>query len=110
MPPRLALLICILFILYLFWTDRKRSKDVSIALWIPLIWMLLAGSRYLTHWLTLSPPVDSSDVYLEGNAVNRNVFLLLIVAGVIVLIRSKLAWRHLLARNIWVWLLSDGFR
>ncbi len=104
MPPQLAALICILFILYLFWVDRKRSEDVSSALWIPLIWMLLAGSRYVSQWLNLGSPVGSPDAYLEGDPVNRNVFLLLMVAGVIVLGRRKLAWGRLLAHNGWIWL------
>ena len=56
MPPQLAALIYILFILYLFWVDRKRSEDISSALWIPLIWMLLAGSRYVSQWLNLGSP------------------------------------------------------
>jgi O-antigen ligase len=111
MPPQLAALICILFILYLFWVDRKRSEDVSSALWIPLIWMLLAGSRYVSQWLNLGSPVGSADAYLEGDPLNRNVFLLLMVAGVIVLSRRKLAWGHLLTHNSWIWLyfLFAGF-
>ncbi len=104
MPPKLAALICILFMLYLFWVDRKRSEDVSKALWIPLVWMFLAGSRYVSQWLNLGAPIDSPDVYLEGSPVDRNVFFLLIVAGVIVLSRRRLAWVHLLTHNKWIWL------
>ena len=49
-------------------------------------------------------PVDSPDAYLEGDPLNRNVFLLLMVAGVIVLSWRKLAWGHLLTHNSWIWL------
>jgi O-antigen ligase len=104
MAPQLAALICILFILYLFWVDRKRSEGVSSALWIPLIWMFLAGSRYVSQWLNLGAPVDPADLYLEGSPVDRIVFLLLMVAGVIVLSRRRLAWGHLLTHNKWIWL------
>ena len=111
MPPQLAALICIVFILYLFWVDRKRSEDVSRALWIPLIWMFFAASRNLSHWLNLGAPVDSVDAYLEGSPVDRIVFALLMIAGVLVLFRRRLSWGHLLAHNWWIWLyfLFGGF-
>ena len=111
MAPQLAALLFTLFILYLFWIERKRSEGVSRALWIPLIWMFFAGSRYASEWLNLGAPAGSADVYLEGNPLNRNIFLLLIVAGVIVLSQRPVAWGRLLARNSWIWLyfLFGGF-
>ncbi len=111
MAPQLAALLFTLFILYLFWIERKGSEGVSRALWIPLIWMFFAGSRYASEWLNLGVPAGSADVYLEGNPLNRNIFLLLIVAGVIVLSQRPVAWGRLLARNSWIWLyfLFGGF-
>ena len=104
MPPQLALLICILLILYLFWMDRKKTEGVSSAIWIPFIWMFLAGSRYVSQWLNLSAPLSSADTYLEGSPVNRAVFLSLILAGAIILLRRRLNWDELLKQNIWIWL------
>lgn len=98
----LPTLICILFILYLFWIDRKKDGP-SYALWIPLAWMFFAGSRYVSSWLGLSAPV-MTDSNAEGDIVNAVSFFLLIVAGVLVLSRRKIDWGRLLSQNKWIWL------
>jgi len=103
MPPQLAALICILFILYLFWRDLKKSDGPSNALWVPLAWMFLAGSRYVSSWLNLSAP-NTMDAYAEGNPVNAVSFFLLIVAGVFILSRRKIDWARLMTQNKWLWL------
>jgi O-antigen ligase len=104
MPPQLALLICILVILYLFWVDRKKNEGVSNAVWIPFIWMFLAGSRYVSQWLNLRVPTDTIDIYLEGDPVNRAVFSILIAAGFTVLLRRRPNWVEVFTKNTWIWL------
>ncbi len=102
--PQLAALICIVFILYLFWSDRKRKDGPSSVLWVPLIWMFLAGSRYVSSWLSLSGPALSVDAYAEGSPVDAAAFGLLIAAGVFILSRRKIDWGQLLIQNKWIWL------
>jgi O-antigen ligase len=105
MPPQLAALICAIFILYLFRLDLKKKIDgVSRAIWIPFVWMFLAGSRYVSQWLDLGAPVTSADAYLEGSPVDRAVFLILILAGAMILIRRRLKWGELLNQNVLIWL------
>ena len=98
----LAALICILFIVYLFWTDSKKSNGHSIVLWIPFFWMFLAGSRYASSWLNLSAPTASADAIAEGSPVDRAVFFSLIVAGAFILSRRKIDWGRLLSQNKWI--------
>lgn len=104
MPPIIAALICILLILYLFWMDRGKNEGVSSAIWLPLIWMFLSGSRYVSQWLNLSTPVLSADVYIEGSPIDVAVFTILIIAGVFILSRCRLNWNALFKQNAWVWL------
>jgi exopolysaccharide production protein ExoQ len=107
MPRQLALLICIFFTLYLFWVDLKRSKGPSKALWIPLIWMFLAGSRYISEWLNIGGTVESQDAYvkyLEGSPLDAIVFLCLIIGGMLVLLQRKLNRGELFTKNAWIWL------
>ena len=104
MPRELAALICILFILYLFWVDRKKIDGVSNAIWIPLIWMLIAGSRFVSRWLNLGPSLMSADPYLEGSPVDRAIFLILILAGAMILRRRRPNWSELFTQNAWIWL------
>jgi O-antigen ligase len=105
-----ATLICIVFMLYLFLMDRKKSDRLSSALWIPLIWMFLAGSRYVSAWLDIGKPVQwvSADqisaVYNEGSPVDAAVFFLLMAAGAFVLFRRKIDWSSWLTENKWIWL------
>jgi hypothetical protein len=101
---QLATLICIVFILYLFWADHKRKDGPSGALWVPLIWMFLAGSRYVSSWLNLSAPPGAvgTAVYDEGSPVDAAAFFLLIAAGVFILSKRKIDWEQLLIKNKWV--------
>ncbi len=98
----LATLICLAFIGYLFWTDFKKPNSPSNALWIPLLWMFIAGSRWTSSWLNLSQPLDSATAYAEGSPLDRAVFFSLILAGVVVLTRRKLDWGELLSKNKWI--------
>jgi exopolysaccharide production protein ExoQ len=99
-----ATLICIFFVLYLFWMDRQKSDGPSNAAWIPFIWMFLAGSRYVSSWLNLGKPMGSAFAYDEGSPLDAVAFSLLIALGVFVLIRRKVDWGCLLAENKWIWL------
>src|SRR3990170_2736646 len=108
--PLLATVICAVFVLYLFWVDAKRT-DISKALWIPLIWMFLAGSRFVSQWLNFGVAMPAAatmdayrDAYLEGSPLDRAVFAALIAAGVIALLRRRLDWGRLLRQNGWIWL------
>jgi exopolysaccharide production protein ExoQ len=104
MPSQFAALICFLFIFSLFWIDLKKSQTGSRALWIPFIWMFLAGSRYISQWLNLGSSIETGDAYLEGSPVDRAIFLVLILAGIMVLARRRLQWSKLLTNNWGVWL------
>lgn len=104
MSPSIATLLCILLILYLFWIDRKNSEGVSVAIWIPFIWMFLSASRYVSQWLNLGTPELSIDVYLEGSPIDSVVFTILILAGMIVLVKRRINWGDLVKQNACVWL------
>ena len=91
----------VLFVAYLFWADVRKRDGRSIS-WVPLAWMSLAGSRWVSSWLNLSAPLPSVDAYAEGSPVDRLVFLTLIVCGVVVLYRRGISWSRLLADNAWI--------
>ncbi len=113
MSPVLASVLCAIGILTLFALDRDRQVRASKALWIPVVWLLINGSRSVTEWLAVlgfenAGPVSSPEAYLEGTPADRLVFLLLLAAGVVVLIRR---WRQvvLLLKNNGVILLFFAF-
>jgi exopolysaccharide production protein ExoQ len=98
----LATVVCLLFIVYLFWTDLRRPDSSSSALWVPLAWMFLAGSRWVSSWLDVGPTLASANDYAEGSPADRAVFFALIVAGIVILARRKIDWQKLLLNNMWI--------
>lgn len=102
MPPQLALLVCVIFILWLFARDRKLRPMTSWGLWVALLWIMIIGSRPVGFWFGGESYLQKSkDYILEGSALDRNVFLVLIVAGVVVLLRRRVNWRRFFASNRW---------
>ena len=71
-------------------------------LWVPLVWMFLAGSRWVSSWLNLAPTFASANDYAEGSPVDRAVFFGLIVAGILILARRKIDWQGLVVNNKWI--------
>lgn len=104
MPPELATLLCLTFIIYLFWEDYKQSDESSSALWIPVVWMFLAGSRGVSQWLNPRDRFTSPEAYLDGSPLDAVVILFLILAAVILLAKRRINWVELLKNNHWIWL------
>ena len=99
MPPQLALLLCIIFTVYLFKYDFKRNPNVSHALWIPLIWITIIGSRFVSQWLGADARVSN---ITDGSPIDRAVFSVLIIGGVFVLSRRKIPWSQIIQQNLWL--------
>ena len=80
MPPALAAVVFAVGILMLFRLDRAAKPDVSPALWIPTVWLLIAGSRMLSEW-QVGSGIESPDQYFEGSPLDRLVLTGLLAAG-----------------------------
>jgi exopolysaccharide production protein ExoQ len=101
MPKHIALLFCLAFIVWLFARDRTLRPMSSRALWIPFLWIMIVGSKAISIWLGADVEMDTPDQYLEGSPLDRHVFLLLIIAGCIVLFRRRIEWRRVVGSNTW---------
>jgi exopolysaccharide production protein ExoQ len=97
-PPPVAAVLCVLFIAYLFRREFKANPQDRVS-WAPLVWIFLAGSRYVSSWLSLRGPGLSVGGYAEGSPVDRAVFFGLIAWGLAVLARRPIAWGELLSRH-----------
>ncbi|UCF30268.1 MAG: O-antigen ligase family protein [bacterium] len=108
MHPYLALLLYIAFISAVLRFDLKRHPRVSGAVWVPLIWMSLSGSRNPSQWLNLnqwgSDQFQYFQEYMGGNPTDRAVFLLLILAGLFILFRRRIDKIQLLKTNLMLFL------
>lgn len=87
MSQQLATDLFILGIVGLFWLNRDGSERPSKALWLPVLWVGIAGSRPPSFWLGMSPPVEIAGQLPEGSPVDEVVAATLILVGTIVLIR-----------------------
>jgi exopolysaccharide production protein ExoQ len=87
MPPRLASLLTFAFIGYLFLRDGRARPNVTGALWLPVGWLFLIGSRYVSQWLDLFGISAGGSSVEEGSPLDAVVFFGLIAAGLLVLNR-----------------------
>jgi exopolysaccharide production protein ExoQ len=86
MNPSLATLICACGTAGLYYLDRDRSVRISKALWVPVVYLWIVGSRPLSMWLGVT---NAGDNELNGSPFDAAVFGVLLAAAVVVLI-----WRH----------------
>ena len=102
MPPPLALFLTLIFSGYLLWRDTRRAPQVSPALWLPVIWVFLIGSRFLSQWLNiLGIPIGGASLE-DGSPLDAAFFMALITAGMAVLLHRRFSLRVFVARNIWL--------
>jgi O-antigen ligase len=97
MPPIIALFICLAFIGYVFWLEYNSSSDFSAALLIPLIWMFISGSRFISKWIRMAPAQE--EAYFEGSPIDAVVFAVLIIWAIIIIARRKVDWESLMIHN-----------
>ncbi|MGD0842665.1 MAG: O-antigen ligase family protein [Candidatus Acidiferrales bacterium] len=98
MSPSIALLICIVGVAGLFYLDRDNSVHTSPALWLPCIWLAIAGSRPVSVWFGISL-APGTDAQLDGSPADRLIFQVLLVAAITVLIFRAERTRAFLTAN-----------
>ena len=101
MPPILASVLCFGGVAFLVVRDVRQHPGVSHALWIPLLWLLIIASRLPSEWVGGGLlQMSSGAAYMEGSPLDRNIFLALIVLGVLVLARRSVAWSSVVTVNL----------
>lgn len=99
MPPQIASLIFGLGILGLFIIDYDRAERTSKSLWIPVVWLLVAGSRSVSAWLQAGPQ-QTADQLSEGSPLDRNFYLGLLAIALMVLVVRWPRVEKLLRANV----------
>jgi exopolysaccharide production protein ExoQ len=95
MPPYLALFFWFVLLVGLLIWDPAKDSGSSPALWVPLTWMFIAGSRLPSQWLGFG----NLGTVEEGNPLDRTIFTVLIVLAIGILISRSFNWRNFFARN-----------
>lgn len=97
MNPLLAAVIYICGIAGLFYLDRDRTVRISKALWLPVLYFCIIGSRPVSSWLGLSP--TGTNVQLEGSPFDAAIFGILECASIAALVQRRNKVLRLLAAN-----------
>jgi exopolysaccharide production protein ExoQ len=90
----------VLSVLCLALRGRRAAGPVSSALWLPIVWVFIAGSRPLSAWLGIQAVGDSLAAQLDGSPFDRNVFAALIAGALIVLVHRRRQVGALLRANL----------
>lgn len=100
-----AVLIAALMVIagMLVW-DARRSPDLSPALWLAVIWVVLLASRPIAQWF--DPQVGGIDADpMDGSPLDRTVILSILLCACIILLHRKLEWQRWFLQNKWVFAL-----
>lgn len=102
LPPPVALVLTVVFVGFLFRRDVRERSNVTGALWLPLLWMLIAGSRPVTQWLnTLNFSIGRNSVE-EGNPLDAFIYFALIAGGIYVLNQRQVGLGEIFRNNGWL--------
>lgn len=102
MPAVLALVLTFALIFFLYWRDSREKTAVSSAIWIPTLWFLISGSRFVSQWLAiLGLPVGAASME-DGSPIDAVIFFGMIVAGLYVLKQRSVNLSMFARNNRWL--------
>jgi O-antigen ligase len=103
LPPSVASCLTVAFIIFLFRRDIRERPDVSGALWLPLIWLVITCSRGLSLWLNIfGLPAGGGTSVEEGSPLDAWFFFILIAAGLYVLSNRGVRFSEIVGNNQWL--------
>jgi len=105
MFPNFALTICVVFIIIIILNDINTKSKVSLVILLPFIWYAIGATRSVALWMNALGFNVTSDDVLEGNPIDRNVYLILMFLGILILVKRRNRLFEILRGNIWVLLL-----
>src|SRR5947207_9809905 len=92
MPSSLALLLWFVCVVVLLRFDPARDSRISLALWVPLVWVFIVATRLPSQWLGGGQIETVSQALEEGNSLDRAVFASLIVLSLVILLMRSFNW------------------
>jgi exopolysaccharide production protein ExoQ len=103
LPPAIASCLTVAFIIFLFRRDIRERPDVSGALWLPLLWLVIGCSRSISWWLNMfGLPVSGAASVEEGSPLDAWFYFVLIAAGFYVLNKRQVRLSEIVHNNGWL--------
>jgi len=88
-------------VLFLLRLERRTSPDVSLAVWIPTLWMMTMASRPLGIWFS-SGQTHLAGGNESGSELDRWMLTVLGVLAIIVFVRRRSDWWASLRQQKWL--------
>jgi exopolysaccharide production protein ExoQ len=99
MPPSVALVLWVTFVVALLRFDPARERRPSVALWVPTLWIFIMETRLPSQWL--GGQIGQAAVAMEeGNPIDRVVYAALIVLAIGILVTRSFDWGSFFTRNL----------
>jgi len=103
LSPTLASCLTVAVIIFLFRRDIREKPDITAALWLPLLWLVLGCSRSVSAWLNIfGLPVSGAPSVEEGSPLDAWVYFALIIAGFCVLAKRQVRLSEVVSNNGWL--------
>lgn len=99
-----AFLLCTAFVLFLLGLEKRASRGVSLAVWIPTIWMMIGASRPLVTWFTSTQQLGQVTYANNesGSSLDRWTLIGLAAIGIVLLARRRFDWLGAMRRHVWL--------
>ena len=102
LPPAVASCLTLVFIAFFFRRDIRQRPEISNALWLPLIWMLIICSRQLSDWLIILGFHSGATSLEEGSPLDACIYFALIAAGGYVFTKRHTQLSKIIRNNQWL--------
>ena len=99
MGRQLAIYAYAALIFWFFYRDRRLRPMTSAALWVPLLWFAIIGTRPVSFWINPGVRPDRVEAYLDGSPLDAAGYMLLLLLGIGILLRRRINWAQFVASN-----------
>jgi exopolysaccharide production protein ExoQ len=100
MPALIATLLTAAGVLLLLAREARQAQARCAALWLPVLWLTITGSRFVSQWINLQG--GPGDNFSEGSPIDAAYFGTLIALGMLALMRRQLDIGALVRANGWM--------
>jgi O-antigen ligase len=103
LSPSIASCLTVALLIWLFRRDIRQKPDISGALWLPLLWLILGCSRPVSEWLNIfGLPVSGGASVEEGSPLDAWFYFAMIIAGLCVLAKRQVRLAKVVSNNGWL--------
>ncbi|RJR18172.1 MAG: O-antigen ligase family protein [Desulfobacteraceae bacterium] len=99
--PKVATLLCILFIIGLFFLEKKKADSLRWHNIIPFLWTLILCTRPLGSWLAVHDLDVTDRSYVEGSFIDQVVLATLGLVGLFIYLKRDKAI-EIIRDNLWL--------